>query len=142
MYLLDNDTYSQFQQGHEKITARLLSVRRTKLWLPAVLVEEQLRGRLAVLAALNPKLAADSLRVPPAYDLLLKTLRDLQDFQHLPYTSEAEKLYQSWPPAVKRLGTRDCRIAATAIVSGFTVITCNTRHFQPMPGVSAEDWSV
>ncbi len=41
-----------------------------------------------------------------------------------------------------RLGTRDCRIAATAIVSGFTVITCNTRHFQPIPSVRVEDWSV
>jgi len=142
LYLLDNDTYSQFQQGHVEITARLLAVRRNRLWLPAVLVEEQLRGRLAVLAALNPKLAADALRVPPAYDLLLKTLRDLQDFQHLPYTVDAESLYQSWPAAVKRLGTRDRRIAATAIVNGFTVITCNTRHFQPIPGVSAEDWSV
>ena len=93
MYLLDNDTYSQFQQGQEKITARLLSVPRSSLWLPAILVEEQLRGRLAVLAGLNPTRSADALRVPQAYGLLLKTLRDLQDFQHLPYTLEMEALY-------------------------------------------------
>jgi len=95
VYLLDNDTYSQFQKGHEKISARLLSASRRNLWLPAVLVEEQLRGRLAALAGLNPNRVADSLRVPQAYDLLLKTLRDLQDFQHLPYTPDAETLYQA-----------------------------------------------
>jgi len=27
-------------------------------------------------------------------------------------------------------------------MSGFTVVTCNTRHFQPIPGVSVEDWTV
>ena len=142
MYLLDKDTYSQFQQGHERITRRILSVPRGSLWLPAVLVEEQLRGRLAVLAGLNPTRSADALRVPLAYGLLLKTLHDLQDFQHLPYTAEMEALYQSWPAAVKRVGTRDCRIAATAIIHGFTVITCNTRHFQSIPGVTVEDWSI
>ena len=142
MYLLDNDTYSQFQQGHERITRRILSMPCGSPWLPAVLVEEQLRGRLAVLAGLNPTRRADALRVPQAYDLLLKTLRDLQDFQHLPYTLEMEVLYQSWPAAVKRLGTHDCRIAATAIVHGFTVVTCNTRHFEAVPGVTVEDWSV
>ena len=46
------------------------------------------------------------------------------------------------PAAIKRLGTHDCRIAATAIVSGFTVVTCNTRHFQPIPDVQVEDWSL
>ena len=52
-----------------------------------------------------------------------------------------EDLYQSWSPAVKRLGTRDCRIAATALVHGFTVVTCNLSHSRPIPGIRAEDWS-
>ncbi len=141
MYVLDSDTLTLSLGGNDRIARRILATPVGEIWLPAIVVEEQLRGRLAVLAVLNPKIAADSRQVPPAYDLLLKTLRDLQDFQHLPYTLEAEKLYQSWPAAVERLGTNDCRIAATAIVSGFTVITCNTRHFQPIPGVAAEDWS-
>ncbi len=92
-------------------------------------VEEQLRGRMALLASLNPARVLDRAKVPLAYDLLLKTVRDLRRFEHLPYTAEMEALHQSWPAAVKRVGTRDCRIAATAIALGFTVITCNLSHF-------------
>ena len=80
--------------------------------------------------------------MPQAYGLLLKTVRDLQDFQHLLYTAEMEALYQAWPAVVKRVGTHDCRIAATAIIYGFTVVTGNTRHFEAIPGVTVEDWSV
>ncbi len=141
MYALDSDTYSRFLQGEGKVTARMLMTPRSSLWLPAIVVEEQIRGRLAVLAGLNSSRNVDSLRTPQAYALFLKTLDDLHAFHFLPYTAEMEALYQSWPAAVKRLGTRDCRIAATAIVHGFTIVTCNLSHFQPIPGIIAEDWS-
>lgn len=142
VYALDNDTLSLFLRRQEPTTSRILAVPSQAIWLPAITVEEQIRGRMTFLAGLNPARIADSLKVPLAYDLLLRTLRELEEFQFLPYDAAAEALYQSWPPAVKRLGTRDCRIAATAIVHGFTVITCNTRHFQSIPDVILEDWSV
>ncbi len=142
MYALDNDALSLFLRRQEPITSRLLAVPMQAIWLPAVTVEEQIRGRMAFLASLNSARSADSPKVPLAYELLLRTLRELELFQFLEYDSAAEAVYQSWPAAVKRLGTHDCRIAATAIANGFTVITCNTRHFQPIPGVMVEDWSV
>jgi predicted nucleic acid-binding protein len=141
MYVFDSDAYTRFQQGDSKITVRSLAAPKGSIWLPAIVVEEQLRGRMSVLAGLNSKIEKDSQRVPAAYALLLKTVFDLNAFPHLAYTAEMEALYQSWPVAVKRLGTRDCRIGATAIVHGFTVITCNLSHFQPMPNVRLEDWS-
>ena len=63
-------------------------------------------------------------------------------FQHLPYTAEMEDLYQSWPAAVKRIGTRDCRIAATAIVFGSTVVTCNLSHLPAIPDVQTDNWNL
>ncbi len=141
MYVFDSDTYTRFQYGDSRITARALAAPQGSVWLPAIVIEEQLRGRMSVLASLNPKVEKDSQKVPAAYALLLKTVFDLNTFPHLAYTAEMESLYQSWPAAVKRLGTRDCRIAATAIVHGFTVITCNLTHFQPMPSAQIEDWS-
>ncbi|MGI4790878.1 MAG: type II toxin-antitoxin system VapC family toxin, partial [Janthinobacterium lividum] len=102
---------------------------------------EQLRGRMSFLSSLNTARVSDRLKVPSAYDLLLGAVSDLQRFRHLPYTAEMEALYQSWPTSAKRLGTRDCRIAATAILHSFTVITCNLSHFQPIPEVQIEDWS-
>lgn len=86
---------------------------------------------MAFLNSLDPKQKADRLKLPLAYDLLLQTRRQLANYQVLLYTAEMEALYQSWPAAVKRVGTRDCRIGATALVHGFTVITCNLSHFQP-----------
>lgn len=142
VYVLDNDTLTLSLQGSQKVARRILSTPADDVWLPAIAVEEQLRGRLAFLSSLNSARVSDRSKMPQAYELLLETVQELQRFQHLSYTAEMEDLYQSWPAAVKRLGTRDCRIAATAIVHGFTVVTCNTRHFQAIPSVTVEDWSV
>jgi tRNA(fMet)-specific endonuclease VapC len=45
------------------------------------------------------------------------------------------------PAPIKRIGARDCQIAAIAISLGFTVITRNTRDFQRIPDVKFEDWT-
>ncbi len=141
MYLLDSNTYTHYQRGNPKVVAQVEAVSKRSLWLPAIVVEEQLRGRLAIIAGLNPKHEADSLKTPAAYALFLKTFSDLSAFQRSDYTAEMEALYQSWPASVKRLGTQDCRIAATAIVLGFTVITCNLSHYRPIPKVDMGDWN-
>ncbi len=140
VYALDTDTLSLLLRGQEQITQRV-EANAKEVWLPTIVLEEQFRGRLAFLASLDPKRKADSLNLPLAYDLLQRTFRQLEKFQFLPYTPEAEALFQSWPAAVKRIGTRDCRIAAAAIVHGFVVVTCNLSHFQTIPGVVLEDWS-
>ena len=129
MYALDTDTLTLHFRGHPQITRRVLATPKSALWLPAPVVEEQLRGRLSMLAALNAAHPSDSLKLPQAYQDLLEALQALNGFQLLPYTPEAEALFQSWPAAVKRIGTRDCRIAVAAITHGFVVVTCNTRHF-------------
>ncbi len=141
VYVFDNDTLTLAFHGNENITRRVLDTPSTDIWLPAPVVEEQLRGRLSLLSSFNPSRPSDSSKTPLAYDLLLETLHFLHGFQYLPYTPEAESLFQSWPAAVKRVGTRNCRIAATALTHGFVVVTCNTRHFQPIPGVRLENWS-
>ena len=141
MFVLDGDTTTLFFNGSAKVVQRVLAAPDDAIYLPAIVVEEQLRGRMALLASLNPARVSDRPKVPLAYDLLLKTVRDLRRFEHLPYTAEMEALYQSWPAAVKRVGTRDCRIAATAIVLGFTVITCNLNHYRPIPNVQMDDWN-
>jgi hypothetical protein len=95
MYVFDSDAYTRFQQGDSKITVRSLAAPKGSIWLPAIVVEEQLRGRMSVLAGLNSKIEKDSQRVPAAYALLLKTVFDLNAFPHLAYTAEMETLYQS-----------------------------------------------
>ncbi len=143
MFVLDNDTASLLFRGRNSVlNKRALAVSPSQLWLPAVVVEEQFRGRLGVLAKLNPARPKESLLIPVAYRDLMLTQEFLRQFQVLPYTQADEDLCQSWSAAVKRVGTRDCRIAAIAINQGFTVVTANLRHFQQIPDVQTVDWSI
>ena len=143
MFALDDDTVSLLFRGRNSgLNRRGLATPTTQLWLPAVVVEEQFRGRLGVLAKLNPARLKDSPLIPIAYRDLVLTQEFLRQFQILPYTQADEDLYQSWSAEVKRVGTRDCRIAVSAINRGFTIVTANWRHFQRIPGVVFVDWSV
>jgi len=40
-----------------------------------------------------------------------------------------------------RIGTMDLRIAAIALVHGYTVLSRNLVYFQQVPGLSVEDWT-
>lgn len=143
MYVLDNDTTRHFFAGsNASVVDRVLAAPRRSIFLPIIVVQEQLKGRLGVIAQLNASNASDNAKLPFAYKLLTKTIEDLAEFPVLPYTEEAARLFQSWPPAVKRAGTHDCLIAAIAVSGGFTVVTCNTRHFESIPDILLEDWSI
>ena len=68
MFLLDNDTTSLLFRGRNNIlNKRVLAVPATDIWLPVIVVEEQHRGRLGVIAKLNPNLPRDSALIPIAY---------------------------------------------------------------------------
>ncbi|MBI3652340.1 MAG: type II toxin-antitoxin system VapC family toxin [Acidobacteria bacterium] len=75
------------------------------------------------------------------YEVLTKLLDNLVRFQILPFDEEAEKIYRAMSPQTKRLGTKDCQLAATALALNFTVITRNTRDFQRTPNVKFADWT-
>jgi tRNA(fMet)-specific endonuclease VapC len=75
------------------------------------------------------------------YRLLSDLLREIARFPFLPYDRAAEQIYHSYPAAIRRLGSADCKIAAVAQARGAIVITRNARHFSAIPGVTWEDWT-
>ena len=95
MFVLDNDTLTLVLHGNAKINRRIQSVPPYDIWLPAIAVEEQFRGRMAFLNSLSPNRKADSLKLPLAYELLLQTRRQRANYQVLQYTAEREALYHS-----------------------------------------------
>ena len=76
------------------------------------------------------------------YAELLRADYGLHLFPILPYTDEAHAHLAAFAPAVRRLGRADCQIAAIALANNCVVVTRNTRHFAPIPGVSIEDWTI
>jgi predicted nucleic acid-binding protein len=107
--------------------------------LSAIAAEELLQGSLA---RINWERSRSRPDVETASRFFTRLVTDLADFRLLPYTNAAEQIFQSWAPAVRRIGPNDCRIAASAIVHGYTVVTCNGKDFSRIPGAAFEDWSL
>ncbi len=79
--------------------------------------------------------------VEAASRYLTRLIERLRVFNILAYTNVAEEHYLSYPAAIKRIGKMDCRLAAHAHTSSFTVVTCNTSDLGRIPGTLVEDWS-
>jgi len=137
---LDTGTTTHYFSGSSPaIRTRVVSVPPFTIWLPVIVAEEQLKGRLKVIAGLNAAVPRDGSKFIAAHQFLIKTIEDLAVFRILPYTEEADRLFRGWSAAQRRPGTRDCRIAAIAMTNGFTLVTCNTRHFESIPGIKIEE---
>lgn len=70
----------------------------------------------------------------------------LQEIPSLPWTPEAADCYGEIAAYLQQtgqpIGAMDTMIAAHALVSGLTVATHNTRHFERVPGLKLEDWTI
>ena len=64
MYVLDTDTSTLFFNGSENVVRRVLATPNQDIYIPAIVVEEQLKGRMAALARLSPVRDLDRVRVP------------------------------------------------------------------------------
>lgn len=140
MYLLDTDIVSHLldsRRRNDVLSDRVRSVPLDELAISIITVEEIMRGRLDVV-----RQAQTARRnVVDAYERLLLLFTKLHRFPVLPYSSDADRTFDSLPAAIKRRGVNDCRIAAIALVTGSTVVTANTRHFERVPGLKVEDWT-
>jgi tRNA(fMet)-specific endonuclease VapC len=103
-----------------------------------VTAEESIRGAFNLI-----KKHHNTDRVTLGYAFLSKTLYALGSYQVLPFDAAAFAAFQSIPMEVRRaIGTRDSRIAASALSRDFTVITRNLHDFQQVPGLKCEDWTI
>ncbi len=139
MYLLDTNIISTFlDQGRNSqfLTRRILNQPPQNLFISIITVEEMMRGELGGIHRLRHR--PNVVKVYRAFEGLFEALHR---FQIVSYTTEIEQIYQSMSWEQKRVGTQDCRIAATAMSHGFTVVTANTSDFYKIGGVAVEDWT-
>lgn len=134
--LLDTDHVSLHERGHLPLRARLASFAPDEVAVSVVTVEEMLRGRLAILA----RRSEGEARVH-ADTKLLETVRFFSTIPVVPFDMACEQPCQALRAMRLRVGSRDLRIAATALMHNVVLITRNRRDFEQVPGLRLDDWS-
>jgi tRNA(fMet)-specific endonuclease VapC len=139
MIAFDTDVLVELLKGNAVCVARASRVAREEQFVPSVVIEEVMRGRLnAIRRAESGKI---KLSVDRAYALFEETFRDFRTRRILPYTAQAEAQFHAWREANVRVATHDLRIAATCVVHATKLITRNRKDFDQIPGVNVEYWT-
>ena len=134
--LLDTDHVSLHERGHLPLRARLASFPPEEVAVSIVTVE-MLRGRLAILARRSEGEAREH-----AYTKWLETVHFFSTIPVVPFDMACEQQFQALRAMRLRVGSRDLRIAATALVQNVVLITRNRRDFEQVPGLMLDDWSL
>ncbi len=136
-WLIDTDHYSLHERGHPRLRERLASVPPDSIAASVVTMEEMLRGRLAMLSRQLP-----SEERVHAYQKLLDTASFFESVTVLPFGMACEQKFHELRSQGVRIGTKDLRIAATALVNGITLVTRNRKDFGKVSELVLEDWTV
>jgi tRNA(fMet)-specific endonuclease VapC len=139
MIAFDADVLTEILAGHPALSQRAAQISVHEQTVPIVVIEEILRGRLN--SVRQAEAAKSKISLERAYELLEETLDALRQVTVLPYSSQAESLFQDWRSRKIRVGTHDLRIAAICIVHSAKLITRNRRDFEQVPGLSLELWT-
>jgi tRNA(fMet)-specific endonuclease VapC len=58
------------------------------------------------------------------------------------FFEEADIIFRRLRQQRIRIGSQDLRIAALALLYGFTVVTSNVRDFSQVPNLNVTDWTI
>jgi tRNA(fMet)-specific endonuclease VapC len=139
MIALDTDIMTLALHGDASIRQRLDVIPLADQGVPIVVLDELLRGRLLVIR--QAEAGKGTITLPEAYDLLIKTATDAKKHTLLPFTPAADQLVKSWKRTKIKVGMKDLRIAAIAIIQGAKLVTRNARDYAQVPGLNFEVWS-
>jgi tRNA(fMet)-specific endonuclease VapC len=134
--VLDTDHLSRLRRGHAAVAAQLRNTPLNRRATSIVNVEEQLRGRFAMIAR-----ARKANEWIIAYSVFQQTLEDLMQLRLLPFDDSAATEYMRLKASVKRVGTQDLKIAAIVLSVGGVLVTRNQRDFARISGLAIEDWT-
>jgi tRNA(fMet)-specific endonuclease VapC len=138
-YLLNTDIVSILFRSElppQPLIERLSNTPAEEIAVSIVSVEEFMQGALALIRREDSQQ-----RGVEGYRLLHRLINELSSYQVVPFEEDDRQIYDAFPKAVRRLGSNDCRIAATALRHQLMVVTRNQRHFGQIPGCIIEDWT-
>ncbi len=130
-HLLDTNIVSYFLRG---VSSPLVQRMRAGMDEQSIAISAVTRAELRYGQEMMDKLDKRRKRI----DLLL------QELPTLPWSIAAADEFGRLRAHLRRHGTPvgefDTLIAAHALAEGLTLVTHNTRHFEPVPGLKLQDW--
>jgi len=138
MYVLDSDILSLLHAGHERVGQRREDVDPADVATSLVTKAEILRARCEFLLK-----AADGDELLRAQFWLRQSEDLLGSIQIVPIDQPSiiqfERLRAQ--KELRKIGGRDLLIAAITLANRATLVTRNTKHFRPIPGLRVENWA-
>jgi tRNA(fMet)-specific endonuclease VapC len=137
MILLDTDSFSLHQFGHERFMERF----RVASENPAITIITQIeamRGRQDALLK-----AEDGVRLLRAQQAMFRTVNHLGLFDVVLLDEAAAAQFDRLlsTKGLRRIGRGDLLIAAMALANKATLVTRNSRDFRKVPGLQIENWA-
>jgi tRNA(fMet)-specific endonuclease VapC len=139
MIAFDTDVLTRLLYGDRSLSARAAAIESVEQSVPVVVLEELMRGRLNGVRQAASRRADDAL--PRAYELLERTFTALRQTRILPYSEAAHHFFEEWRRQKLRKSTNDLRIAAICVAESATLVTCNRRDFERVPGLKVDFWN-
>jgi tRNA(fMet)-specific endonuclease VapC len=139
MILVDTDHLSVLTDrravGHSILTARLQASGESPFATPVVSVEEQCRGWLSQINRVH-----DVHKQILPYERFAKLFSFLRDWQINLFNEAAADEFKRLRKERIRIGTRDLKIACTALVQNALLLSRNLRDSRRVPGLRVESW--
>jgi len=137
MFVVDTDTVTLLQHGHEQVTDRFRQASRPVV-TTVISRLEILQGRTAsVLKAANGE------QLLHAHQRLEQSERYLAGVPILPVDAKAaaqfDKLREN--RKLKKIGRADLLIASIVLAHRATLVTRNLKDFRQIPGLQVENWA-
>jgi tRNA(fMet)-specific endonuclease VapC len=138
MFAFDTDVLTRLFQADRSVLQKISAIPARQQFVPIVVVEEILRGRLNTIRQAERGRAGIGLE--RAYELLGESLADLLHFNILLFTAAANRQFETWRRPKLRVPTHDLRIAAICVTESATLVSSNRRHFDQVPDLVVEYW--
>jgi tRNA(fMet)-specific endonuclease VapC len=142
LYILDTDHVSLLQNGNPILTQRISQKRPEHLAVTVITLEEKIKGWLEQINKSNNEPFKPNSKLVWGYKGLADEIEFFKNIQLLAFDNDAYAKYQLLVlQKLKRIGTRDLRIAAiTQSVNGI-LVTRNWKDFGNVRGLMLEDWT-
>ena len=140
MFLFDTDHIVFLQRGSTPESGRIISRAArhvpANFYFPVISLHEEFLGWNSYINRGNTPTA-----IVHGYSMMEGIAKNFAKRQVASFELPAATEFESLRRQRVRIGTMDLRIAAIALVRGYTVLSRNLVDFQKVPGLVVEDWT-